>query len=262
MVDTATRIAEGDRHQRLDPTDPTTELGRMAAAFDRTFGALDRALTEAEDAETRSRRFLADAAHQLRTPLAGLRASAEILLAHPDGPDRDRMVANVSREAARMSRLVDRLLRIARIDRGEAPELQRVDLGRLARDEVNRQRPLAPDLTLDLDTGDAPTVVDCDPDAVREALANLLDNARRHARSEVQVHVARGLGIGRVTVRDDGPGLPAQDVETVFDRFTTSSDGSGLGLPIARGIAEAHGGELRWADGGFVLTLPAAALGD
>ena len=260
IVDTALEIAAGDRSRRLHPSDPTTELGRMAATFDTTIDALDRALTEAEQAESRSRRFLADAAHQLRTPLAGLRASAETLLAHPDGPDRLRLAANVSREATRMSRLVDRLLRIARIDRGEEPERRPTDIEALARREVERQRPLAPQLEFAVTAvEDVPTVA-CDPEAVRDALANLLDNARRFARARVDVGVDHGVGTVELIVRDDGPGIPVERADQVFDRFTTTSEGSGLGLPIARGIAEAHGGELVFAGGAFVLTLPVAPL--
>ena len=260
IVDTAGEIAAGDRSRRLNPSDPTTELGRMAAAFDTTIDALDRAITEAEEAETRSRRCLADAAHQLRTPLAGLRASAETLLAHPDGPDRVRLAANVSREATRMSRLVDRLLRIARIDRGEEPERRAVDLVDLAHREVDRQRPLAPQLTFAMTAGDDIPVVRCDPEGVRDALANLLDNARRFARSRVDVSVDRQLGAVDLVVRDDGRGIAPERAEEIFDRFTTTSDGSGLGLPIARAIAEAHGGALVFAGGAFVLTLPVAPL--
>lgn len=262
IADTALEIADGDRSRRLEPTDPTTELGRMAAAFDTTIDALDTALTEAEDAERRSRRFLADAAHQLRTPLAGLRASAETLLAHPDGPDRTRMSANISREATRMSRLVDRLLRIARIDRGEEPEREPTDLVALIGREIERQRSLAPQLTFEVLTTGAVPLVACDPAAVREALANLLDNARRFAREDVQVGLDHTLGAVEIVVRDDGPGIPPETAGEIFDRFTTTSDGSGLGLPIARGIAEAHNGGLEFAGGAFVMTLPVAPLED
>ncbi len=260
IVDTAGEIAAGDRTRRLDPSDPTTELGRMASAFDRTIDALDRALTDAEEAESRSRRFLADAAHQLRTPLTGLRASAENLLADPDGPDRDRMVANVSREATRMSRLVDRLLRIARIDRGEPLRPRPTDIVELARAEVERQRPLAPQLTFTLRHAEPVPVVHCEAAAVQDALANLLDNARRFAKSRVAVEIRTALGSVDLVVSDDGPGVDPARTEEVFHRFTTTSDGSGLGLPIARGIAEAHGGALVLTEGAFVLTLPVAPL--
>ncbi len=136
MTQTANDIAMGDRSRRLHPSDPTTEIGRMAVTFDHMVDALDAAVTEAEAAEVRSRRFLADAAHQLRTPLAGLRASAETLLTRPDGPDRDRLASNIARESARLSRLVASLLRVARLDRGEPLDHHPVDLAALIADEV------------------------------------------------------------------------------------------------------------------------------
>lgn len=265
MVDTAREIAGGDRSRRLDPSDPTTELGRMAAAFDQMIGALDTAVVEARRAETRSRRFLADAAHQLRTPLAGLRASAETLLAHPDGPDRDRMAANVAREAARLSRLVASLLRVARLDRGEPPARHPTDLVAVVNDEVARQRALAPALTFSVDAPDDMARVSCDPDAIREALANLLDNARRFARDRVDVVVRPQLGAVGLQVHDDGPGVPDDLRDSLFDRFVSTDGGSGLGLAIARGIVQSHGGDLQLRrdgshDDAFEITLPVAGL--
>lgn len=262
MVATAGRIADGDLEERLDPTDPDTELGRMAAAFDRMIDALDDAVTEARDAEARSRRFLADAAHQLRTPLTGLRASAETLLANPDGPDRDRMAANVAREAARLSRLVSSLLRVARLDRGEPLDQQPTDLCALLSSELDRQQSLAPGIAFTLSTPPEAraTMITCDPDAIREAVANLLDNARRHARTAVTVEVRPEFGAVRVLVDDDGPGVPDVVADTLFDRFVSTDGGSGLGLPIARGIVQAHGGRLVWDRDRFVLTLPAVGM--
>lgn len=260
MVSTANDIADGHLDRRLDPSDPDTELGRMAAAFDQMIDALDRAVLEARNAETRSRRFLADAAHQLRTPLAGLRASAETLLAHPDGPDRDRLAANVARESARLTRLVSSLLRVARLDRGEPLDRRPTDVTRLVADELERQRALAPALTFRLETvGSLPTV-SCDPDAVREALANLLDNARRFAGSSVEVCARTRLGAVELQVRDDGPGIPADLRPTLFDRFVSADGGSGLGLAIARGIVQSHGGDLVLAGDAFELTLPVSGL--
>lgn len=261
MVAVASRIARGERGRRLEPTDPTTELGRLAAAFDDTFDALEAAIARAERAEAQSRRFLADAAHQLRTPLAGLRASAETLLAHPDADRRERLAGNVAREAARLSRLVDRLLRVARLDRGEDLEVEETDLVLLAEDEVDRQRDLAPTLRFDVTERADPPTVRCDRAQVREALANLLDNARRHAATSVVVTIVGAVGAAEVRVGDDGPGLAGTLGEAAFDRFASADGGSGLGLPIARGIAEAHGGELRWDGDAFVLALPVEPLG-
>lgn len=260
MVDTAREIAGGDRSRRLDPSDPFTELGRMAAAFDQMIEALDSAVVEARQAEARSRRFLADAAHQLRTPLAGLRASAETLLAHPDGPDRDRMAANLAREAARLSRLVASLLRVARLDRGEPPARHPTDIVTVVNDELDRQRALAPGLEFTVHAPEQLARVSCDPDAMREALANLLDNARRFARHRVDVIVQPQLGAVDLQVRDDGPGVPDDLRDTLFDRFVSTDGGSGLGLAIARGIVQSHGGDLELRDDAFQVTLPVAGL--
>lgn len=245
MTQTANDIAMGDRSRRLHPSDPTTELGRMAVTFDHMVDALDAAVTEAEAAEVRSRRFLADAAHQLRTPLAGLRASAETLVTQPEGPDRDRLASNIARESARLSRLVASLLRVARLDRGEALHIQAVDLAPLLADEVERQRALAPGLRFDEDGKDhvSNATVSCDPDAVRDVVANLLDNARRFARTTITVSLATQPDGVEIRVGDDGPGF-GEDPEVIFDRFVSGDGGTGLGLPIARGIARQHGGDV------------------
>lgn len=260
MVTTANDIADGHLDRRLDPSDPDTELGRMAAAFDQMIDALDRAVIEARNAETRSRRFLADAAHQLRTPLAGLRASAETLLAHPDGPDRDRMAANVARESTRLTRLVSSLLRVARLDRGELPDRHPTDVTRLVTHELDRQRALAPGLQFAMQVDGQLPLVSCDPEAIREALANLLDNARRFARTRVEVSARPQLGAVELRVHDDGPGVAEDLRDRVFDRFVSADGGSGLGLAIARGIAQTHGGDVALVGDAFEVTLPVAGI--
>lgn len=102
--------------------------------------------------------------------------------------------------------------------------------------------------------------VTCDPDAIREATANLLDNARRFAASSVTVEIRQGIGSVHVLVHDDGPGVAAAVADSLFDRFVSDDGGSGLGLPIAHGIVEAHGGRLHLDDGRFVMTLPVVGL--
>lgn len=218
---------------------------------------LESALDRAREAEQRSRGFLADAAHQLRTPVAGVRAASEALLRNPEHGQQDRLLTNLAREAARTGQLLDALLRVARLDRGEEPTRQRTDLVALVASEVERQQALAPSLALRLD---APGSLDVavDPTALREALANLLDNARRHARQRVDISVAPApRGGGRIRVVDDGRGLEPGTEDAVFDRFVSLDDrgGSGLGLAIARGVARAHGGDVEWRDGGFELRV-------
>jgi two-component system, OmpR family, sensor kinase len=268
VVATARSIAHGRTGARLtrEPggesavrweADP--HLGRLAVAFDEMLDAQQAAIEGARAAEARSRRFLADAAHQLRTPVAGLRAASEALLRAPGTADQDRLLAHLARESARTGGLLEALLRVAELDRGDTPTTARVDLVTLVADEVARQRPLAPELELTLS---APPSLELrtDVDGLREALANLLDNARRHATQRVEVTVERDADDVRIRVRDDGPGVPAGEEETVFGRFVSldGRGGSGLGLPISRAIVRAQGGDVRWRDGAFELSIPLA----
>jgi two-component system, OmpR family, sensor kinase len=272
VVAAADRTAAGHLGERLEPDEPTTRLGRMAAAYDRMLDSLEAALADTRAAEATSRRFLADAAHQLRTPLAATRSSIEALLREDDPDTRDRLLANVVREVARADRLLTALLTLARLDQGVAPEPVPVDhdgLVALCRDEVERAASLAPHLAVTCHHAEGvaggPWLLD--PGSTREILANLLDNARRHARSSIDVEVAvhprsdgQPAGVA-LRIADDGSGLPADAASRVFERFVSldGQGGSGLGLPIARTLARTQGGELRWQDSAFVLELPAGS---
>lgn len=221
--------------------------------------ALAAALAEARAAEARSRRFLADAVHQLRTPLAGIRAAAENLLRGADPPDRNRLLTDVVREAARASRLMSSLLRIARLDEGLPLERAPCEVVALCADEVDRAWSVAPHLDFVLRADPLPDDrPELDANALREVLANLLDNARRFAVAKVEVLV-RPVGAGvEIRVVDDGPGAPEGWEERIFERFVSAGDrsGSGLGLAIARELASAHGGDLTYSGGAFVLSVP------
>jgi two-component system OmpR family sensor kinase len=263
MSDAARRITAGARDERLRPDDATTELGSLAADFDAMLDALEGALLAARTAEQSQRRFLADVAHQLRTPMAGIRVSTELLLLHADGTpeERERLLGNLMRETTRVTRMVNGLLRISRLDLDAGLLLKSTDLVDLCRREVERQGELT-EIPVELRVIEAPaTPVLIDPEQFQEALANLLDNARRFAHRLIEVTVAE-LEDGRVVVRviDDGPGLAPEDRERAFERFVTFGPGvgTGLGLPIARGIARAHGGDLDHVDGAFEIRLPGA----
>ena len=261
MTGLARRIAAGRRGGRLRPSRPGTELGRAASAFDDMLDAL-------EASEERTRQFVADAAHELRTPIAGVRAAAEAVLSL--GPDadpeqRDRLQVLLVRESERAGRLVEDLLELARLDAGFVPARDPVDLAALARVHADRVRLLSPDLTVEL-TGDPHVWAEGDADRLTQVIGNLTDNARRamEGRGTLTITVTRA-GHARLTVRDTGPGIPPADRDRVFDRLVRldtarRSGGAGLGLPIARGIARAHGGDLRYVDvpGGacFELVLP------
>ncbi|HXV93082.1 MAG TPA: HAMP domain-containing sensor histidine kinase, partial [Pseudonocardia sp.] len=259
MTGLARSIARGGRGRRLAPMRTDTELGRTAAAFDDMLDALEgaeraarTAETAARESEARTRRFVADAAHELRTPLAGVQAVAEAVASPElDPEERDRLTLLLLGQAHRAGRLVDDLLALARIDAGIDLRREPVELLALARTEVQRVQLIAPDRTVAVEG--TPVTVDGDPARLGQVLANLLDNARRHTppggRIAVRVSV-EGPAVVRVT--DSGPGVPPADRERIFDRLvrldesrTADDGGAGLGLAIARGIARAHGGELR-----------------
>ena len=267
VVVTAQHIAAGRTGERLRPDRPDTELGRLALAFDVMLdsleGAVDQAQTaerEARDAEVRSRRFLADAAHQLRTPVAALRASVEALVRTHQPQEQQRLLDNLVRESARTSRLISSLLRVAELDRGDNVVRTRCDLVALIGEEVVRTRNLTSHLTIELRHQLDAVTIEADPDSIREALSNVLDNARRHAARRVTVDVAIVAGDAEIRVADDGPGLPPGQEDRVFERFATfdGRGGSGLGLAIARAIAQAHEGDLSYRERGFVFRIPIA----
>jgi signal transduction histidine kinase len=218
-----------------------------------------RQAAAARAAERLSRDFLATAAHQLRTPLAGIRSTVDTLLLDGDlDSHQEQMLITVTREASRAGRHLASLLRVARLDQHEPMPQRRLPLVPLLRDELARAAARRPALSWDLHpVADGPDIT-CNPDAIGEAVANLLDNAGRHARTSVAVAARPSADHVEVIVRDDGSGLPVDRAEAAFQRFVSMDPhgGSGLGLPIARGIAEAHHGTLEYRDGAFVLRLP------
>lgn len=260
VVDTARRIRSGRSGERLEPDRTDTELGRMALAFDEMLDALEHALADALASEERSRRFLAEAAHQLRTPVAGIQASVEALPRARTRTDREQLLASMAREAGRAGRRVAALLRMARLEQGDRPARRPTDLVSLCQSEVGRAASLAPRLEVSFRAlgTEAPMVL-VDPDAVKEALANILDNARRHAVSRIDIELAWATGgTAAIRVADDGPGLDGEHRERFFDPFVSldGHGGAGLGLAIARGVARAHGGDVTYESGAFLLRLP------
>ncbi|WP_423922399.1 HAMP domain-containing sensor histidine kinase [Frigoribacterium sp. 2-23] len=282
MTTVARSIASGDRGRRLRPARRDTEIGRVAVAFDEMLDGVEGAERAALDAETRVRAFVSDAAHELRTPVAGMRAAADTLVRAPvDAADRERLATHVVREAQRASRLIDDMLLMARVDEGISLDLRPVDLGAALLADVERQRLRRPSLDLRVEAPDGPVVVDADAERVSQIVGNLIDNAARATGGAGRVTISLETGPEEVgiVVADDGPGVSEADRERVFDRLVrldaarrSSDGGAGLGLPIARGLARAHGGDLACegpacALGGaegtggavFRLTLPVAA---
>lgn len=232
--------------------------GELARALQDTQGALGVATEERE----RGERFLADAAHQLRTPITGVQASAETLLRGVPPEAVETLLHSIGRESARAGRIVSNLLMLARLDRDVPIVRAPTDVAALCDEEAERARAKLTNVHIELGTtGACHEPLALDRDAVREILANLLDNARRHARSVIRVSVARFDGTVDVRVLDDGPGLDPTTAGTVFERFVAldGMGGGGLGLAIARGLARAHEGDLTYEGGAFVLSLPVAA---
>ncbi len=274
MAALAKTVTEGTRGRRLAPTRTDTEIGQTAQAFDEMLDELEGAETRARQAEERTRAFLADAAHELRTPITGVQAAAETLLHHGDSlpaADREHLQALLVREAQRAGTLISDLLAAARLDAGVELHREPVSLGHLAAGELDRVRLLHPEATVT--TGGGPdVVVTADADKVRGILRNVVENATRaagpHGRIHLSLYARDGLAV--LDLWDSGPGVPPSERERIFERLvrldhgrTADAGGSGLGLAIARGYARAHGGDLVCLDPGgpgalFRLTLPLA----
>lgn len=271
MTTLARDIAHGDRGRRLAPVRTDTELGRTAAAFDDMLDSLEGAVAAAEAADARTRRFVADAAHELRTPLAGVQAATEAMLGAGttiDSGRREHLQLLAVRQAQRAGHLVQELLAMARIDEGLTLTQTPVELAAFTDTQVAQARALAPGMTIAVDA--AACVVTADPPRLAQVLTNVLDNARNHAgpNAEVQISVHATPTAAQLLVTDNGPGVPVAERERIFDRLVrldearsyeggSQRSGAGLGLAIARGIARAHGGELTWAR--TRSGLPAAA---
>jgi signal transduction histidine kinase len=250
------------RLDRRVPEPPTTdEIARLA----RTMNAM---LDRLDASAVRQRRFVADAAHELRSPLARVRAELEVDAAHPASADLQATHASVLTQAVTLQRLVDDLLLLAR---GDSGALRRGSAGPVDLDDAV-QRVVGARRDPRVAVRDVvPVQVAGDAEQLERALRNLLDNAVRHARDRIEVSLAALGGTAELTVTDDGPGIPAADADRVFERFTRLDDartdgGAGLGLAIARDIAERHGGSLtldgRGEGATFILRLPVAPEGD
>jgi signal transduction histidine kinase len=287
----ARSITTGDRGRRLRPNRPNTDLGRAAAAFDGMLDALEasegrahQSAAAAQRAEAATRQFFADAAHDLRTPIAGIQAAAEQILSTATQYSTEATAIGqhhraelLVAESRRAGRLVADMLDLSRIDAGVTLEPSDVDLAAIADAQCARATMLSPDLTI-IRTGESTVPIHADAYRIDQILANLFDNARRHTAPGGHVTIdVRKTGDqhlpekssrqAELTITDTGPGIADADRERIFDRLVrldTSRNrdrgGAGLGLPIARALARAHHGDLVCLphnDGArFRLTLP------
>jgi signal transduction histidine kinase len=238
----AAEITGTGEARRLPLPAADDEIHRLGVTLN---GMLDRL----DEAASRQRGFVADAAHELRSPLASMRAQLEVAVLHPDQAT-PTLAGDLLADALRLGRMVEDLLALARLDeRPGQQESGEVELGEVAREVAERLPAGGAELWLDLDGG---ARVRGDRVALGRVVQNLLDNAVHYASSRVDVSVASSPdGLAVLSISDDGPGIPEPDRERVFERFTRLDDarsrdrgGAGLGLAIAREIVRAHGGEL------------------
>ena len=254
IEETAAAIGAGDLTRRVEPGGGTTEIGRLGGALNAMLGQIEDAFAERSASEARLRRFISDASHELRTPVAAVSAYAELFdRGARDRPDDlERSMTGIQRETRRMGLLVSDLLLLARLDQGRPLEAGSVDLTALAAEAVDAAHAMEPARPLALD---APAAVPVRGDAerLRQVVDNLLANVRAHTpvAAAVTVRVRRASGAAVLEVEDAGPGMEAEQAAHVFERFyrgdpSRSRDhgGAGLGLAIVAAIVEAHGGSV------------------
>jgi heavy metal sensor kinase len=262
---TARDISERDLHRRIELNLPPDELGELAATFNAMLDRLESAFAVLQ-------RFTADAAHELRAPLAVMLADVEVSLRQPRSAAETRAtIDGVRTEIERLSRLADQLLVLARADaRALVPHVQPIDVPDFLEEAVARWRPLIGERGLLVAT-DLPDVgrLNADGELLRRLVDNLLDNAVKytHAGDTISVSAARNGERWHIEVADTGPGIPSTLRDTVFERFSRGdptrgrdSAGAGLGLALCAAITRAHGGTIALGDGPgahFVVTLPA-----
>jgi len=259
--------------ERVPVDDDGTEVGRLGTAFNRMLGHVASALTAREQSEQKVRRFVADASHELRTPLASIRGYAELTRLHGGElpPDVVHAVGRIESESVRMTELVEDLLLLARLDEGRELAADPVDMGRVVVEALGDAQAAGPDHDWEVRLPDAPTVVMGDEPRLRQVVMNLLANARVHTPegTSVVASLARDGDEVVLTVEDDGPGIPPQLADTLFERFARGDSSrsrragsTGLGLAIVRAVVEAHDGDVSVESGPgatrFTVRLPAA----
>lgn len=234
-------ISSEELHRRVPDPQRDDEIARLAST-------MNRMLDRLEQGQARQRRFVSDASHELRSPVASIRQHAEVALHHPDRTDLGSLAEVAHEESLRLQRIVEDLLLLSQVDEGTIRlREEAVDLDDLLLEEAARLR-AATDLRVESGRVEGGRVLG-DRGRLARLLRNLTENAARHARSVVALSLARDGELVVLAVEDDGPGIPEAERARVFDRFVRLEDarerdsgGSGLGLSIAREIARLHGG--------------------
>jgi signal transduction histidine kinase len=257
IVETAAAIGGGDLARRVETAPPDTEVGRLGEALNGMLGQLEQAFRERAASEDRLRRFVADASHELRTPIATIRGYAELFRrgAATRQDDLAKVMRRIEAEATRMGSLVNEMLLLARLDQGRPLERDRVELTGLAADAVADTLAIEPDRPLTLEHDDLPVEVPGDQARLRQVVGNLLANVLAHTPpgTPATVRVATDGDDALIEVIDQGPGLTEEQRSLVFERFYRGdhghgggrqAGGAGLGLSIVAAVVAAHGGSV------------------
>ena len=251
--------------------DDSTEIGRVGAALNTLLDHVSVSLDARQRNEERMRRFVADASHELRTPLASIRGYSELSLRDPTlSENTESALTRIQAQSLRMTRLVEDLLLLARLEEGQELVYGTVDLSRVVIEAVGDAQAAGPDHRWELDLDEEPVILAGDEGRITQVVANLLANARTHTPpgTRVVVSVAREGSDAVLRVHDDGPGVDPGVADELFERFSRAdtsrarkTGGTGLGLSIARAIVQAHGGDIsvrsQPGDTTFTVRLPA-----
>ena len=258
---TLTEITASDLHRRVPVPAVDDEIGELAVTVNATLERLDTS------AETQ-RRFVADASHELRGPLASLRADLEISVSHPARTEWAKVAIDTLGDVERLEHLTDDLLLLALLDSSSSPTRQPVNVSDIVREEMRLIR--RTDVTVSAEGLDVAAIVSGNADQLRRMARNLVHNAEQHARDCIAVKVSSADGVVRLVVSDDGPGIPTDQRSAVFERFvrldtarTRDIGGTGLGLAIVADVVVNHHGNVAVSDGDlggatFVVDIPEA----
>ena len=253
---TAERIAEGDLTARLPDLKPNTEVGRLVNTLNTMLGRIEESFSARVESESKLRRFVADASHELRTPITAIRGFAELhRQGAVSGEEKTReLIGRIESESKRMGSLVEDLLLLARLDQSREMKSDPVNLTKLVSDAVESARAAGPGYTVNFNSVGEDSYVLGDNDRIHQVVANLLANARTHTPigTKIDVSVIQSEDGVRIGIADNGPGLSQEDQGRIFERFyradpsrvRTEGEGTGLGLSIVDAVMRAHEGQV------------------
>jgi two-component system OmpR family sensor kinase len=253
---TAEEIASGNLSARMPEANPSTEVGRLVTSLNTMLTRIEDSFAVRTESENKLRRFVADASHELRTPITAIRGFSEL---HRQGAvtgekETSELIGRIENESKRMGSLVEDLLLLARLDQAREMESKPVDINKVVEDAVISARAAGPQHPVTFNSGSDEIFTLGDEQRIHQVVANLLANARAHtpAGTPITVSVRSTDSAIEIEVADKGPGLSAEDQKRIFERFyradssrvRTGPDGSGLGLSIVDAVMRAHGGSV------------------